>query len=400
MKTLYPIFLLYVITLFPLDSLAAAFLIYNQNSRANGMGMAAVSTVDNPSAVFYNPAMLVYQKGFAASVGDTVIIPETSYQDPSSGRKYYAKSQTHHLPYIFARYTGKDLSLGIEVFSPLGLSTEWPGTWPGRYSSTFAEIRTTFINPAVAVKINDHLSFGFGLSYVISSVQFKNAINLSPLGLPDGLGKLKGDGEGFGYNGAVTVKLPKGCTASLTYRSPVSIGYDGKARFYLPSPLPSSYTGASTRITLPFIAAAGIAKTIGDLTLEADILYTGWSSLSSYKVTSDNGRANQFAFKNWCNTPSVAVGANYRLNKSVELRCGYMFDKSPVPKKTIGPELPDSTRHILTVGAAYQNNAVTIDLGYQATFFTKADSSMTMSGPRGSYNNFAHLILFGVTYSL
>jgi long-chain fatty acid transport protein len=400
MKTLRPVLFLCLTTLLPLEGFAAAFLIYNQDARANGMGMAVASSVNNPSAVFYNPAMLVHQTGFAATAGDTVIIPETSYRDPSSGSTFYAKAQTHHLPHIFARYTGRDISLGIGIFSPFGLSTEWPEGWPGRYASTFAEIKTAFINPVIAFKANDSCSIGFGISYVLSSVQFKNAINLSALGLPDGLAKLAGNGNGFGYNGAITFKLPEDFTLSLTYRSPVQIKYEGKARFYLPFPLPSSYTGASTRLTLPFVAAAGIAKTMGPLVVEADILYTGWSSLSNYRITSDNGRASQFVYKNWYNTPSIAVGANYRVNEAVELRCGYMFDKSPVPKKTMGPELPDSTRHILTFGAAYQKKAFKIDIGYQATFFTNADSSMTMSGPRGSYNNFAHLILFGVTYSL
>lgn len=32
----------------------AAFLIYNQDAKANGMGMAASASVDNSSAVFYH----------------------------------------------------------------------------------------------------------------------------------------------------------------------------------------------------------------------------------------------------------------------------------------------------------------------------------------------------------
>ncbi len=398
-KVLRSILFFSTVVLLPMECGASAFLIYNQDARANGMGMAAVSSVNNPSAVFYNPAMLVHHEGFGASAGDTVIMPETSYRDPMTGITYSAKSKTHHLPYLYAKYTRKGASVGIGVFSPFGLSTEWPDEWPGKYSNTFAEMKTVFINPVVALKVSERISFGFGVSYVIGSVQFKNAINVSGLGLPDGYAKLQGDGEGFGYNAAVAIKLPRDYTLSFTYRSPVDIRFDGKAKLYLPSPLPSSSTGASTRIKLPFVAAAGIAKTMGNLTVEADILYTGWSSLSNYRVTSDNGQANQFVFKNWCNTPSIAVGANYRMNQSLELRGGYMFDKSPVPRGTMSPELPDSTRHIVSFGASYVSKKLTIDCGYQATFFTKADSSTTISGPRGTYNNFAHLILFNVTYT-
>ncbi|MBA4418327.1 MAG: hypothetical protein C0392_10520 [Syntrophus sp. (in: bacteria)] len=398
-KTSLGIFFFCVLMVFPLSLFGAAFLIYNQDARANGMGFAAISSINNPSAVFYNPAMLVYGKGFGASIGDTIIIPDTSYEDPQSGVKTHAKSKTHHLPNLFVKYTHPNLSFGIGVFSPFGLSTEWPQGWPGRYENTFAEIRTTFVNPSMAFKINDYVSFGVGVSYVKSTVEFKNAINLSALGLPDGLAKLKGEGDGFGYNAGATFRLPREYTLSFTYRSPVEIGYDGKARFYLPSPLASSYTGAYTRLTLPFIAAAGIAKTIGPLVIEADILYTGWSSMSSYRVSSDNGQANRFVYKNWSNTPSFMIGANYLVNRSIELRCGYMYDKSPVTNSTIGPELPDSTRNILTFGGTYRKGGFAIDMGYQATFFEKTDSLTSISGPRGRYNNFAHLILFGVTYT-
>lgn len=70
----------------PLNVLGAAFIIYNQDAKVNGMGMAGIS-VDNPSAIFYNPALLVHQKGFGASVNSTMISPNTRYEDPSTGKK-------------------------------------------------------------------------------------------------------------------------------------------------------------------------------------------------------------------------------------------------------------------------------------------------------------------------
>lgn len=383
----------------PDDVSGAAFLIYNQDARANGMGMAVISWINNPSAVFYNPSQLPYQKGFGGSVGDTVITPTTYFEDFHTGQRTYAKPTTHHLPSVFIKYTKEDLSFGLGIFSPFGLSTQWPNNWVGRYATTFAEIKTTFVNPVVAYRINDYLSLGFGISYVQSSVKMKNAIDFSSMGLSDGNARLKGDGEGAGYNAGCTVKLPAEFTVSITYRSAIPIRYDGKASLYMPPPLVSSATRASTKITLPFLAAFGIAKDIGPLTIEGDILYTGWSSLRGYRVTSDDRKTDAYYCKNWRNVPSIALGFNYRWTRSFEIRGGYMYDKSPVPAQTLGPDLPDATRNIFTIGTTIGSDHFKVDLGYQATFFEKAGSTRSTVLPRGTYGNFAHLIFASFVYN-
>ncbi|MCX5813072.1 MAG: outer membrane protein transport protein [Proteobacteria bacterium] len=175
------------------------------------------------------------------------------------------------------------------------------------------------------------------------------------------------------------------------------IKYKGGAYFYLPSPLSSSSTRAAATFTLPFVAAAGLSKQIGALVLEGDVLYSGWSSMSSYRVSSDNGSTNTFYYKGWRNTPSIAFGANYRLNKYFEIRGGYMFDKSPIPRKTLGPELPDSKRHIYTLGATCRKNSFKASIGYQTTLFNNERSYLPAIN--GTYRNFAHVGFMSFEYN-
>ncbi|HOF57094.1 MAG TPA: outer membrane protein transport protein [Syntrophorhabdaceae bacterium] len=387
--------ILFLVFVLPSHALGAAFLIYNQDAKANGMGMAVISSIDNPSAVFYNPAMLVFRQGFSISAGDTMIAPSTRYET-TTGKRYYSKTSTHHLPTFFAKHTHNDISFGIGVYSPFGLSTEWPRDWAGSRYSTFAELKTTYINPVFAFRVNDIFSFGFGVSYIKSSVKMKQNIFVAP-GLPDGESKLTGDGDGIGYNAGITIRFPKDYTLSFTYRSPTEIKFNGKAFFFLPPPLTSSGTVASTTFTLPFIAVAGLSKKLGAFIFEGDILYTGWSSMSSYRITSNNGTADSFVYKNWRNTPSIALGINFNVNKYLDIRGGYMYDKSPVPGKTLGPELPDSARNIFTIGGTLRRDAFKINFGYQATFFE--DRYSYIQGLHGKYTNFAHLFLVGLEYS-
>jgi long-chain fatty acid transport protein len=392
--------LLLCLILLPVQAFAGGFLIYNQDAKANGMGLAVTSSIDNPSAVFYNPALLPDQKGFSVSAGLNAFISDRWYQDAATGIRTNTIPKNHFIPTFFASYTMDKWSLGLGIYTPFGLSTEWPQTWVGRYQTTYAEIQTSFINPVVAYKFNDYFSFSAGFSYVASSVTLKNSIAVGPS--TDAVAKLTGSGDGFAYNAALAVKLPQDFTLSLTYRSSVDLGYNGDVRFYAFQPIKKFLPDgrASTNINLPFIWSGGIAKKFGNLTIEGDLFLTGWSTLGQYVIQFKNGMAPLTIYKGWSNSPSFALGANYRWNKYLETQVGYMYDKTPVPDSTMSPELPDASRNLLTCGATVALDDFRIGLGYQATFFDKADSTKNIVGaPKGKYNSFANVILFNISYT-
>ena len=393
--------LLYFFILLPSQTFAGSFLIYNQDAKANGMGLAVGSSIDNPSAIFYNPALLPSQPGLGISMGDSIFMSERRFEDSDTGVRTKAKETTHHVPNFFMNYTNGPLALGVGVYSPFGLSSEWPQNWTGRYTSTFGEIKTLFINPTIAYKVNERFSVGAGLSYVSSSLKLKQAMNLSPF--PDGTAKLSGDGDGFGYNTGVSIKLPSDFTLSFAYRSQVEIKYNGQANFYTDSPfkafLPDG--NVSTKMTLPYIFMTGLSKQIGQLTIETDFIYTGWSAIKEYTVEYDNGMAPQTLRKDWHDSPSIAIGANYRWNNFLETRLGYMYDWTPVPTRTLTPDLPDSSKHVITGGLGLNKGPFKMDFAYQATAYEKADSrNNTVGAPRGIYYGFAHVFLINLAYMM
>lgn len=385
--------------LLPSQALAGAFLIYNQDAKANGMGLAVGSSIDNPSAIFYNPALLPSQPGLGISIGDAIFMSQRRFEDSTTGIRTQAKQTTHHIPSFFTNYTNGSLAFGVGIYSPFGLSSEWPQDWTGRYASTFGEIRTVFINPTVAYKLNEAVSVGAGLSYVQSSITMKQAMNLSPF--PDGISKLSGDGEGIGYNAGIAIKLPSACTLSFAYRSSVRIKYDGRAVFYTNSPLkPLLPDGdASAKLTLPFIFMAGLSKQIGKLTVEGDFIYTGWSVFDKYTAKFYNGMPSQTFRKDWYDSPSIAIGANYCWSDFFQTRLGYMYDWTPVPTRTLTPDLPDSSKHVITGGLGFNKGPFKMNVAYQATVYERADSRNNIVGaPQGIYNGLAHVVLVNLMY--
>jgi long-chain fatty acid transport protein len=383
----------------PGQLLASGFIVYNQDAKADGMATAVTSSIDNPSAIFYNPALLPDQPGFGVSINDTMVMAERTFKDEATGTTADLKTTTNHVPSLFAKYTRDRWSFGIGVYNPFGLSADWGRTWIGRYSATYSQLKAVFVTPTIAYKFNDCISVGLGVSYVDSSVNLQNMVPLTPF--PDGRAKLTGDGNGVGANAGIRIRLPQDYTLSFTARSPVKIKYDGAANFYTPNDalfkalVPALRdTDVSTTITLPWQATAGLAKNIGALTLEADVIYIGWSTIDQYKVRFSDGRPSVTYLKDWYDAFSFAVGANYRWSKSFETQLGYMYDMSPVPQRTLTPDLPDANKHILTGGIGYMRGPFKANLAYQATFFQKVSSVNNIVGaPSGTYDQFIQMVL-------
>ena len=404
-ESLVPVFLLVALLFYPGQLLASGFIIYNQDAKADAMATAVTASIDNPSAIFYNPALLPDQPGFGVSANDTIIMPSRTYRDAATGTTADLKPATHNVPSLFAKYTRDQWSLGIGVYAPFGLSADWGKTWIGRYSTTYAQLRATFVTPTIAYKFNDRISVGFGVSYVDSSVDLQSAIPLTPF--PDGEAKLTGDGWGVGANAGLLVKLPSDYTLSFTARSPVKIKYKGDANFNTANDLVFKTlvpqlrdSNASTTITLPWQMTAGLAKKIGALTLETDVTYLGWSTIDRYTAHFSDGRPPVIYLRDWQNAFSFAIGANYKFCPSFEAQLGYMYDMSPVPQRTMAPDLPDANKQLVTGGIGYTKGPFKANLAYQATFFNKVSSvGNTVGAPQGTYDQFTQMVLFTVSFT-
>ena len=73
------LFLIAMLFFIPGQLLASGFIIYNQDAKADGMATAVTSSIDNPSAIFYNPALLPDQPGFGVSINDTIVMSESHF---------------------------------------------------------------------------------------------------------------------------------------------------------------------------------------------------------------------------------------------------------------------------------------------------------------------------------
>ena len=404
---------------------SSGFLIYEHGAAAMGMAGAFVSIANNATAVFHNPAGMAWLQGTQVSLGGTFIIPKGSLSLPNWPDPTYRNvdqlDQTFLAPNFYLTHKfGDKVAAGIGVFAPYGLGTKWPTKYPLRYLGTSAEMQTILVNPAISYKVNENLAFGAGISYVHSSLSLKLVrliTDFAPYGwtgdVPASLDGAKGDA--FAFNAGVLYKAEK-VSFGLTYRSNFNIKYKGDIALDtsgVPAPFkPYLPTTGSVKTTFKFpdIFTAGVSYNLTEaLLLAFDAQYYTWSRYDKYVINISYpagypGAEPETVLEDWKNTLIARLGLQYKLNESLTLRCGFIYDWTPQPVESIDPNLPDANRYALTLGFGYKIGRLVIDVGYQHEKFSDRESPNRhiydlgiINLGLGTYKTKAHL--FGINFS-
>src|ERR1043166_4402517 len=99
---------------------AGGYAIPPQTAKSESMGGAAAAGVDDPSAIYVNPAALTYIRGNEAMAGLTYVNTISSVRN--SGVNSRNLHDDDFLPNLFANYQipNSDISVGLGSYSPFG----------------------------------------------------------------------------------------------------------------------------------------------------------------------------------------------------------------------------------------------------------------------------------------
>jgi len=373
---------LLVLLLTASTSFAGGFRLPEAGAKAMGMGFAFTAQADDPSAIYFNPAGLTQLKGSNVMLGATYLAldgGEFSGTTPLTGGAVVSETQKSLdfiIPNAYFTRTTNDgyISYGIGVFTPFGLGQEYENknTSIFRNQITLIDLQTVVVNPTIAFKINEFLSVGVGIDWMYGKAKLEKTPVASVGNLYNS--ELKGDGDAWGYNFGILLKPTENFRVGANYRSPftlkikdadVNISNTNPAYATgLLGPTPSSTKGDAT-VAMPATFALGAAYTAGRLTVEADADWTFWSSFSSLPITIQNpvptlpSTGNP---KNWEDVVAFRLGVEYRVTDPLSLRAGFVYDPTPVPSETLGPELPDADKLDYSIGVGYKIGSWTIDL--------------------------------------
>jgi len=403
----------------------SGFAINEQSARAMGMGGAFVGVADSPGTLFFNPAGLVQLPGLSLEAGLTLIAPGSSWTGKAPGGtevEVAGKAQLFPLPNLHISYRVHDrVAVGFGVYLPYGLTQEWDNTvsvggketaWWGRDVIRKISLTTVTFNPVVAVKLHARVLLGLGFTLVKGAVTLDRPVTFSN-NLNDDIDfKLSGDDLAFGATAGLLVKvLPGLLNVGVAFRSGVSFNFEGNAAFTkngtgagVPLALRATLKDGpvTVALNLPHVISFGLAAfPARGLTVAAGLDVITWSAYDKLTMAfPENPAMNTSIRKAWSNSLAARLGAEYKvLGDNLPVRLGFVFDQSPVPEDTLGPDLPDGNRYEFSAGVGYTLAGVTVDLAYQYLFTEKVAATDASPLP-GTYKASAHLAALSLGYTL
>jgi len=366
------------------EVLGGGFMIPHQTARGLGLGNALTAGVNDPSAVYYNPAALSEVSGNNLLANGSYVNVLNSVQN--SGREATNKHDDNFLASVFANYhiPGTDFTVGMGTYTPFGLATTYEEPFT-RFAAQRTELRTIYVTPALSWHPSKFFSVGAGFSFVHASGLFSRGLCLDPfsactaqLGL-EGRMRITDTANAFGYNVGVLVKPMENVKFGFSYRSRVDLRFDNADVKFGGSFSIAKVKGNVRPIPLPPVIDAGLFWQITPAWgTEFVYEYARWSEFKNFGATFSP--IPIFAplgvslpgFKlpeKWKNTSTLRLGTSYALNKNWELRVGAAVEESPIPNRTLNPAIPGADVLTLSGGVGYRWEKFSVDLGYMAVFY-------------------------------
>ena len=354
----------------------------------------------------------------------------------------------------FSTQLSERITFGVGAFTPFGLSANFTNfndadpaltKFTGRFAGTRARLESIWIQPTIAFRVTDNSSIAIGGAFVYTHLFIEQSF-LNPKDdglefgreaadeifpgvdtelaarsiarlLPEGRSRIAGTSKAPGLAAGFLYRHPQQrFNLGLMYRSAVVHHLNGEASFafnsgYTLEPfvgsdlLPKAFPNQKIKGTFvtPATYALGLSTRLGGTTLSADFHFQDYRRFRSvplnFSETEDTNEdvhtpAEERLEFDFRDSFHIAAGIEQRIGSSFAIRGGYLYDRSPVVEKSVGPLFPDANRHSGTVGMSLRAGNKEFTLFYEAMRFvnrrTNVEGNITQ-GTNGEYRNFAHL---------
>lgn len=384
---------------------AGGFFIGEQGARAEGMGSAFTAVADDPSALWFNPAGIAFQKGVVGTVGFDTLIPSNKYTSPATGLTYTARKKTFFTPQGYLLYNREDLpvSFGMAINTPFGLSTDWrnsgaPFTTTSSDTVTFSRIDMINYNPSVAFKINDNLSVAAGVVYYqVRQVDLDSAALL-----------LNGNGDGWGGNAALLYRNGP-LRFGVSYRSRVKATINGQG-VGIGALAALGSAAVSTSVTFPDMVNVGLSfQASNNVLISGEVDWVNWKPFNAINLnfapsalgTTVVALGKSSIPENWKATTSFRIGTEWAFASTMRARLGYVYDPSPVTAVDFSPRLPGNKRQLFNVGFGFDlSRRTAVDLAYSYVLLNNRNqtASAALKNYNGLYKSHVHVIAASLTH--
>ena len=394
MKSAHPFMLACVFAAaIPSTSRGLGIRLADQDARATARGNAFTATADNPSAIYYNPAGISFlyspslnSPAFTPTLGgkNAGPIPDTKANDGlrirlgvygislanevrlnGAGDSFNISHRGQFAPNFYATWKqgNSPLTFGLGIYAPYGFGVWYPEGSPFRTVTISGNIKYATINPVVAWQITDSLSIAAGPTFNYGRTGLKQGV--APLGIFGGADKFEFEGDGWsvGWNAGLMWRPHPKHSFGVMYRSQTDIEFTGSATTVVPGVL-NLREDASAGIKFPQNVVVGYSfRPTEKWNFEVNIDWTDWDNLNTVNLRKTSGDV-VLPF-HWKSSLFYEFGASYKFDNGITASAGYIYSENSVPTESFNPLVPDSNRHIFSVGIGKQWQNWDFDLAYQ-----------------------------------
>jgi len=387
---------------------------------ACAMGRAGATVADpcrDGSSIFFNPAGITQLESNTVNAGVTLLAARGNFTHETTLERDEMVRSVIPVPTLYLGIPlNSRLTLGLGVFVPYGLETEWDETAQGRFLGYNSRITATYVQPTIGYKVNDWLSVGGGIDFNFVSVELKQHLDLSEQnvpGTPFSFGDfgipsrtdfadahLDGNGTTVGYNIGIIAKATDWISFGVRYLSRQKANLDGVevritrvgTGLFIPTDftLPNGQTllagtpvdeiiaplfldggslsdqGANTVLRFPEQLVLGtVVQVSPQVKILVDYQYTNWNVFESLPIKFELIGPVTLQ-QNFVETHGLRLGGEYAFSGDTQLRLGFLTHGAAAPPETVTPNLPEAARSELTVGFGTRlTKSLRFDFAYQ-----------------------------------
>jgi long-chain fatty acid transport protein len=168
----------------------------------------------------------------------------------------------------------------------------------------------------------------------------------------------------------------------VVYRGATTMDFDGHTEITSVTPALSLREDARAQFKFPQRMTTGLSwRPATNWNVEFDADWTDWSSFGSVPIHQMTP-VPPFVL-DWQPSWSFAWGVTRKFGDDWHARGGYLYGQNSVPDAHFTPFVPDTDRHVWSVGIGRETGKWTWDVGYQLTWGTPRTVSGSAFSPAG-----------------
>jgi long-chain fatty acid transport protein len=327
---------------------------------------------------------------------------ESQYTAPS-GAETDSINDPEALPQLYYTVSPEatgPVSFGLGMYSPYGLSMEWPEDSGFRTRAIEGRITYLSFNPVAAWQVHPTLSIAAGPTINYSKVELRQGL-FDPTPHSDEL-DYDGDDVAPGFNLGLRWQPHPQHVFGLSYRSPTTLDYEGRSRVRGTGFIDGD-SDAEAKLKYPQHIIFGWSyRPTPKWNLEFNVDWTDWERLNTVTLRQDSGPDFPIAF-DWESSFFFEWGVTRYFDGGWNASAGYIFSENTVPETTFSPMVPDSDRHIFSLGGGRQYDWASWQLAYQLAYgptrrVTDTPQSPAGESADGEYEFISHAVTFALGF--